>query len=101
MTTPFGSWKSPITADLIVSESIGLGSIALDGEDIYWVELRPAEKGRYVIVRRTPAGKCTDVTPPEFNARTRVLLGVNQMSRFQSNRFIIMVLFRIALMILV
>lgn len=71
-TSPFGSWKSPITADLIVSESIGLGSIALDGEDVYWVEMRPAEKGRYVIVRRSPDGKCTDFTPSEFNVRTRV-----------------------------
>ncbi len=71
-TSLFGSWKSPITADLIVSESIGLGSIALDGADVYWVEMRPAEKGRYVIVRRAPDGQYTDVTPPEFNVRTRV-----------------------------
>ena len=71
-TSPFGSWKSPITADLIVSESIGLGAVTLDGDDIYWVEMRPAEKGRYVIVRRTPDGHCTDFTPPEFNVRTRV-----------------------------
>jgi dipeptidyl aminopeptidase/acylaminoacyl peptidase len=69
---PYGSWKSPITSDLIVSETIGLGQIALDGEDVYWVESRPVEGGRYVIVRRTPDGKTTDVTPPPFNARTRV-----------------------------
>jgi dipeptidyl aminopeptidase/acylaminoacyl peptidase len=72
MQSPFGSWKSPITADLIVSESIGLGSIALDGQDIYWVEMRPAEKGRYVIVRRSADGQICDVTPPEYNVRTRV-----------------------------
>lgn len=71
-TSPFGSWKSPITADLIVSESIGLGAVTLDGDDIYWVEMRPAEKGRYVIVHHTPDGRCTDFTPPEFNVRTRV-----------------------------
>jgi len=70
--TPYGSWKSPITSDLIVSETIGLGQIALDGEDVYWVEVRPTEGGRNVIVRRTPDGKTTDVTPPPFNARTRV-----------------------------
>jgi len=70
--TPYGSWKSPITSDLIVSETIGLGQIALDGEDVYWVEMRPAEGGRNVIVRRTPDGRTTDVTPAPFNARTRV-----------------------------
>jgi len=69
---PYGSWKSPITSDVIVSETIGLGQIALDGEDIYWVEMRPAEGGRNVIVRRTPDGRTADITPDPFNARTRV-----------------------------
>lgn len=69
---PYGSWKSPITADLITGASIGLGQIALDGEDIYWSELRPVEKGRNVIVRRTPDGKTEDITPNNFNVRTRV-----------------------------
>ena len=69
---PYGSWKSPITSDLIVSETIGLGQIALDGEDIYWVEMRPAEGGRCVVVRRSPDGQTADVTPSPFNARTRV-----------------------------
>src|SRR5260370_22323348 len=67
---PYGSWKSPITSDLIVAGTIGLGDIALDGEDTYWIESRPSEGGRSVIVRRTPDGIVTDVTPPEFNART-------------------------------
>lgn len=35
---PFGSWKSPITSALIVAETIRLGGVAFDGEDIYWVE---------------------------------------------------------------
>ncbi|MFQ6058133.1 MAG: S9 family peptidase [Anaerolineae bacterium] len=69
---PYGSWKSPITSDLIVSETIGLGWITLDGEDVYWTEMRPAEGGRYVVVRRTPDGRTTDFTPSPFNARTRV-----------------------------
>ena len=69
---PYGSWKSPITSDLIVKGSIGVGMVALDGEDVYWIEMRPSEGGRYVIVRRTPDGQTTDVTPRPFNARTRV-----------------------------
>ena len=71
-TAPYGSWKSPITSELIVSEAIGLGGIALDRADIYWVEMRPSEGGRRVIVRRTPDGQTTDVTPRPFNVRTRV-----------------------------
>ncbi len=69
--SPYGSWKSPITSDLIVSGTVGLGQIAIDGDDIYWVEGRPSEAGRSVIVRRTPDGKITDVTPAPFNVRTR------------------------------
>ena len=74
---PYGSWKSPITADLIASRTIGrpisgLGQITLDGKDVYWIELRPLEGGRYVIVRRTPDGRRSDMTPSLFNARTRV-----------------------------
>src|SRR5215213_10117745 len=53
---PYGSWKSPITADLIVSATVGLGQTALDGAETYWVELRPSEGGRNCIVRRTPDG---------------------------------------------
>lgn len=69
---PYGSWKSPITADLIVAGTIGLGQIAVDGDDIYWTEGRPAEAGRNAIVRRTPDGKTADVTLSPFNVRTRV-----------------------------
>jgi dipeptidyl aminopeptidase/acylaminoacyl peptidase len=69
---PFGSWKSPITADAIVADSIGLSSIVLDGTDIYWLESRPQEAGRSVIVRHTADGSITDVTPPEYNVRNRV-----------------------------
>ncbi len=69
---PYGSWKSPITSDLIVSATIGFGQIALDGGDIYWTEMRPTEGGRNVIVRRKPDGQITEVTPFPFSARTRV-----------------------------
>lgn len=69
---PYGSWKSPITADLIVSGSIGLSQPLIDGEDIYWVEMRPTEGGRGVIVKRDAHGFISDITPPPFNVRTRV-----------------------------
>ena len=69
---PLGSWKSPITTDLIVAGTIGLSSITIDGNDVYWIEGRPSEGGRNVIVRHTPDGQTTDITPPPFNVRTRV-----------------------------
>ncbi|HEV7473714.1 MAG TPA: hypothetical protein VGN90_06685, partial [Pyrinomonadaceae bacterium] len=69
---PYGSWKSPITSDLIVGGSIGLTLPLLDGSDVYWVEMRPTEGGRSVIVKRDALGKLSDVIPSPFNARTRV-----------------------------
>jgi dienelactone hydrolase len=76
---PFGSWSSPVTSDLIVASSIGLGEILLDGMDVYWLESRPQDGGRSVIVRRAADGTVADVTPPmrapgeaAFSARTRV-----------------------------
>ena len=71
-TAPYGSWKSPITADLIVSGAVGLSQPAMDGTDTYWVELRPAEGGRQVIVKRDQLGQLTDINPQPINARTRV-----------------------------
>ncbi len=71
-TAPYGSWKSPITPDLIVSESIRFGLVALEGSDTYWIESRPSEGGRNVIVRRTADGKVADINPLPFNARSRV-----------------------------
>ncbi|RKU05680.1 peptidase [Candidatus Poribacteria bacterium] len=69
---PYGSWKSPISADLISTEGRRIIEAVADGEDIYWIEMRPAEGGRYVIVRRSPDGQTTDVILSPFNARTRV-----------------------------
>ncbi len=68
----FGAWKSPITSDLIVSRTITLGEVVLDKQDVYWLEGRPYEKGRNVLVRCTPDGKVTEVIPETYNVRTRI-----------------------------
>ena len=72
MIAPYGSWKSPITAELVGGAEVGLEQIHINGDAVYWIERRPQEGGRKVIVRRAPDGSVSDVTPPGFNARTRV-----------------------------
>ena len=69
---PYGSWKSPITLDMVAHGTVNLLRIALDGPDTYWAEVRPAEDGRTVIVRRQPHGAPEDVTPPGFSAVSMV-----------------------------
>jgi dipeptidyl aminopeptidase/acylaminoacyl peptidase len=71
-TAPFGSWVSPITSDLIVSGSIGLSDAVVSGNNIYWIESRPSERGRRSIQRWSPDGTIAELTPPDFNVRTRV-----------------------------
>jgi dipeptidyl aminopeptidase/acylaminoacyl peptidase len=71
-TAPYGSWKSPITSDLIVAQSVTLSEVCLDGGHVYWLEGRPQEQGRCVVVRAGADGRATDITPPPYNARTRV-----------------------------
>jgi dipeptidyl aminopeptidase/acylaminoacyl peptidase len=68
---PYGSWKSPITSELIVRGSVGLTSPAFDGADVYWTEARPVEGGRSVVVRREDDAR-RDLFHAPFNARTRV-----------------------------
>jgi dipeptidyl aminopeptidase/acylaminoacyl peptidase len=70
---PYGSWPSPITAAMAVQSGIRFADVVrADGDDLYWVESRPAEGGRSVIVRRNPGDTIADVGPADFNARTRV-----------------------------
>ena len=76
---PYGSWASPITSDLILASSIGLGEILVDGRDVYWIEMRPQEQGRTVVVRLSHDSQPAEVTPAipangqsAFNVRSRV-----------------------------
>lgn len=69
---PYGSWTSPISIDLLLKGQLDLGMPRWDGDDLYWIEGRPLEGGRRVVVRRSAAGEIADVTPAGFNARTRV-----------------------------
>ncbi len=70
-TLPYGSWPSPISVDMAVGSARGLSEARQDGKDIYFLESRPDEAGRLVLLRRTPDGALTDMTP-ELNVRTRV-----------------------------
>ena len=68
----YGTWPSPITPDAIVAETIRLASVTLDAGRLGWLEGRPGEAGRNVLVRTNDADESDDVTPPPFNVRSRV-----------------------------
>lgn len=70
--SPYGSWRSPQTAQHAIAAGIGIGETAFDGEATLWLESRPSEGGRNVVVRRTADGHIEDLIAAPFNARTRV-----------------------------
>ena len=72
MIAPYGSWPSPLSAARVTAGALRFDQIQIDGDDVYWIEGRASEGGRNVIVRRRPSGQIEDVTPPEFNVRSRV-----------------------------
>ncbi len=69
---PYGSWRSPITAQMLVAGHVRFGNMCLDGEVLYWIEGRPEEGGRCAIVRRTASGATKDVLPAPYSVRTLV-----------------------------
>jgi dipeptidyl aminopeptidase/acylaminoacyl peptidase len=68
----YGTWQSPLTASDIAAAGRRLSGVSLDGDEMYWLEGRPQEGGRGVLVRRASDGEITDVSPPEINIRSRV-----------------------------
>jgi dipeptidyl aminopeptidase/acylaminoacyl peptidase len=69
---PYGTWSSPISAASVAEAGLRLGAVQSDRGDVYWLEGRPAEGGRYVLLRWRPDGAIDEVVPREFNVRTRV-----------------------------
>ena len=69
---PYGTWHSPLAAADLASSAIALSYVVILEKTPYWVESRPAEGGRCVIVTSTGSGAVRELTPPGFNVRTRV-----------------------------
>jgi dipeptidyl aminopeptidase/acylaminoacyl peptidase len=70
--TSYGSWTTPITSELVVRAAAVLGAVAVEGDQVWWSELRPGEGGRTQIVHKLGDGPAVDLLPAGFNARTAV-----------------------------
>jgi dipeptidyl aminopeptidase/acylaminoacyl peptidase len=69
---PYGSWASPITAEMVARAGISLFGPWLADGVAWWLEGRPAEAGRVVLVQAPGGEKPVDVTPEGFNVRSMV-----------------------------
>ncbi|CAN7453451.1 alpha/beta hydrolase family protein [Knoellia sp. LjRoot47] len=70
---PFGSWPSPLSPASLTAATRRLDEVRVDGDDTYWVESRPWEGGRDVLVRHVGAtDEVVDVVGEGVNVRSRV-----------------------------
>jgi dipeptidyl aminopeptidase/acylaminoacyl peptidase len=69
---PYGSWPTPITSEVVVAKAVSLAEVVVDGEDVIWSEVRPAEGGRTALVRRSEDGQLHELLDADENARTAV-----------------------------
>ena len=69
---PFGAWPSPISVETVAEGGVRLGGLALDGDNAYWVESRPAEQGRLTLLRKHEGGEAEEVVRAPYSVRTRV-----------------------------
>ncbi|MFH8294154.1 prolyl oligopeptidase family serine peptidase [Streptomyces sp. NPDC018059] len=72
-TRAYGSWPSPIDAELAATHDGAPGYVGFVGGEAWWTEPRPTEGGRRALVRRLPDGAERSVLPPPWNVRSRVV----------------------------
>ncbi len=71
-TIPYGAWPSPISARSVVAGVVGFSELTSAAGMRFWLESRPEENGRSVLVRCDADGLQQDVTPAPCNVRSRV-----------------------------
>ncbi len=69
---PYGTWSSPITAELVAHAGTRLTGAWLAEGTAWWLEGRPAEGGRVVLMKAEHGAEPVDVVPADFNVRTMV-----------------------------
>lgn len=73
MNTPCGRWPSPLSPEAVSASSLRLSDLCVDGSTLWWLEGRPAEGGRVVIVRCKDGEEPEDVLPAPWSARSLAL----------------------------
>jgi dipeptidyl aminopeptidase/acylaminoacyl peptidase len=71
-TLSFKDWEPAVSPESIFKKFVFFLDVQSSGKKLYWVEGRPSEKGRYVIVEKDSKGNTRDITPKGYSARSRV-----------------------------
>jgi dipeptidyl aminopeptidase/acylaminoacyl peptidase len=70
--TPYGLWPSPIDAEQVARKATAYDAVHTSGEAVYWLETRPSQDGRAVVVRWTEGTGAADAVPAGFDVDSRV-----------------------------
>ncbi|MCY4644699.1 MAG: prolyl oligopeptidase family serine peptidase [Bacteriovoracales bacterium] len=68
----YSFWKPAISAKDVYQKFISFHYLKSFGHRLFWIEARPEEQGRFVIMKREKDGTVKELTPKGFSARTRV-----------------------------
>jgi dipeptidyl aminopeptidase/acylaminoacyl peptidase len=68
----YGAWPSPISARTVSAAGAGIMAPTFDGDALYWLESRPKEGGRLIVMRLGDDDAAEEITPAGYNVRTRV-----------------------------
>ncbi|HEV7165579.1 MAG TPA: prolyl oligopeptidase family serine peptidase [Gammaproteobacteria bacterium] len=69
---PCGSWPSPLSVAAAAGAQLRYSQPQVAGGDYYWIESRPQEDGRAVLVRSDGERDIRDLTPAPLSVRSRV-----------------------------
>jgi dipeptidyl aminopeptidase/acylaminoacyl peptidase len=70
--TPYGLWPSPIDGEQVARQATAYDAVHTSGEALYWLETRPSQDGRAVVVRWTDDAGAADAVPAGFDVGSRV-----------------------------
>ena len=70
--TPYGLWPSPIDGEQVARQATAYDAVHTSGEAVYWLETRPSQDGRAVVVRWTEDTGAADAVPAGFDVGSRV-----------------------------
>jgi dipeptidyl aminopeptidase/acylaminoacyl peptidase len=67
----YGSWLSPISAKIVAQEALGFSEINLVNGTVYWLELRPWQKGRVALMACNKLG-IKELLPEKYSVKSKV-----------------------------
>jgi dipeptidyl aminopeptidase/acylaminoacyl peptidase len=71
-THPYGLWPSPLDGEQVARQATAYDAVHATAEAVYWLETRPSEAGRAVVVRWTDDAGAADAVPAGFDVGSRV-----------------------------